>query len=96
MIKRLWFCSFKTGLEIIRLALMKPHGRPKVIVGDRLRLYGAALKGLGRKDGRETGRWWNKLYRNDSARSGVVGVNFTQGQRRYGTTGELEGHAENR
>ena len=32
---------------------MKRHGRPETIVTDRLRSYGAALKGLGRGDDRE-------------------------------------------
>lgn len=36
---------------------MKRHGRPETIVTDRLRLYGAALKDLGRGDDREVGRW---------------------------------------
>ena len=38
---------------------MKRHGRPEVIVTDRLRSYGAALKDLGRGDDREMGRWLN-------------------------------------
>jgi putative transposase len=34
---------------------MKRHGRPEVLVTDRLRSYGAALKDLGRDDDRERG-----------------------------------------
>ena len=38
---------------------LKRHGRPEMIVTDRLRSYGAALKDLGRGDDREMGRWRN-------------------------------------
>ena len=43
---------------------MKRHGRPEVIVTDRLRSYGAALKDLGRGDNREMGRWLNNRAEN--------------------------------
>lgn len=43
---------------------MKRHGRPDVIVTDRLRSYGAALKELGRGDDREMGRWCNNRAEN--------------------------------
>lgn len=43
---------------------MKRHGRPKVIVTDRLRSYGAALKDIGRGDDREMGRWLNNRAEN--------------------------------
>lgn len=43
---------------------MKRHGSPKVIVTDRLRSYGAALKDLGRGDDREMGRWCNNRAEN--------------------------------
>ena len=43
---------------------MKRHGRPEVIVTDRLRSYGAALKDLGRGDDREMGRWCNNRAAN--------------------------------
>jgi len=43
---------------------MKRHGRPKELVTDRLRSYGAALKGLGRGDDREMGRWANNRAEN--------------------------------
>ena len=45
---------------------MKRHGRPEVIVTDRLRSYGAALKELGRGDDREMGRWLNKRAENSN------------------------------
>lgn len=35
---------------------MKPHGRPEMIVTDRLRSYGAALTDMGRGGDREMGR----------------------------------------
>ena len=38
---------------------MKKHGRPVVVVTDRLRSYGAALKELGADHRQETGRWFN-------------------------------------
>ena len=43
---------------------MKRHGRPEVIVTDRLRSYGAALKDLGRGDDREMDRWLNNRAEN--------------------------------
>ncbi|CAM8632994.1 COG3316 Transposase and inactivated derivatives [Paracoccaceae bacterium] len=43
---------------------MKRHGLPESIVTDRLRSYGAALKGLGRGDDREMGRWMNNRAEN--------------------------------
>jgi putative transposase len=46
------------ALKFIKKA-MKRHGRPKAIVTDGLRSYGAALKGLGAADRQATGRWLN-------------------------------------
>ena len=46
------------ALKFIKKA-MKPHGRPKAIVTDGLRSYGAALKEIGAADRQETGRWLN-------------------------------------
>ena len=43
---------------------MKRLGQPKVIVTDKLRSYGAALKDLGMPDDRETGRWLNTREEN--------------------------------
>ncbi len=43
---------------------MKRHGRPELIVTDRLRCYGAALKDLGRCDDRGMGRWLNNRAEN--------------------------------
>ena len=43
---------------------IKRHGRVEVIVTDRLRSYGAALKDLGRGDDREMGRWLNNRTEN--------------------------------
>jgi putative transposase len=43
---------------------MRRHGRPKSIVTDRLRSYGAALKDLGRGDDREIRRWANNRAEN--------------------------------
>jgi len=43
---------------------MKRHGSPEVIVTNRLRSYGAALKDLGRGDDREMARWRNNRAEN--------------------------------
>ena len=53
----------KAALKFLK-KLMKRHGRPEVIVTDRLRSYGAALKDLGRGDDREMGRWLNNRAEN--------------------------------
>ena len=44
--------------------VMKRHGRPKVIVTDRLRSYGAAMKQIGNANAQETGRWLNNRAEN--------------------------------
>ena len=43
---------------------MKRYGRPKAIVTDRLRSYGAALRDLGGSDLQVTGRWLNNRAEN--------------------------------
>ena len=53
----------KAALKFLRKAMRK-HGRPQVIVTDRLRSYGAALKELGAADRQETGRWLNNRAEN--------------------------------
>ncbi len=53
----------KAALGFLKKA-MKRHRRPNVIVTDRLRSYGAALKDLGRGDDREMGRWLNNRAEN--------------------------------
>ena len=44
--------------------MMKRHGKPKVVVTDRLRSYGAAMKEIGNADVQETGRWLNNRAEN--------------------------------
>ena len=44
--------------------MMKRHGKPKVIVTDRLRSYGAAMKEIGNAGAQETGRWLNNSAEN--------------------------------
>ena len=51
------------ALTFIKKA-MKRHGRPKAIVTDGLRSYGAALKDLGAADLQESGRWSNNKIEN--------------------------------
>lgn len=43
---------------------MRKHGRPEVIVTDKLRSYGAALRDIGAAHRQETGRWLNNRAEN--------------------------------
>ena len=43
---------------------MKRHGQPHVIVTDKLRSYGAAMKVIGNAYKPETGRWFNNRVEN--------------------------------
>ena len=51
------------ALKFLRKAMRK-HGRPEVIVTDKLRSYGAAMKVVGNADRQETGRWLNNRAEN--------------------------------
>ena len=53
----------KAALKFLKKAMRK-HGRPEVIVTDRLRSYGAALREIGAADRQETGRWLNNRAEN--------------------------------
>ncbi len=53
----------KTVSKFIKKAMRK-HGRPEVIVTDRLRSYGAALKEIGATDRQETCWWMNNRAEN--------------------------------
>jgi putative transposase len=53
----------RAALKFLKKALRK-HGQPKVIVTDRLRSYGAALREVGAGDRQETGRWLNNRAEN--------------------------------
>ena len=53
----------KAALKFLKKS-MKRHGRPEVIVTDKLRSYGAALKELGAENRQETGRWLNNRAEN--------------------------------
>ncbi|WP_341864121.1 IS6 family transposase [Gymnodinialimonas sp. 57CJ19] len=53
----------KAAVKFLRKAMRK-HGQPKVIVTDKLRSYGAALKDLGGANRQETGRWVNNRAEN--------------------------------
>ena len=44
--------------------MMKRHGKPRVIVTDKLRSYGAAMKAIGNAGIQETGRWLNNRAEN--------------------------------
>jgi putative transposase len=53
----------KEALKFLRRS-MKRHGQPHVIVTDKLRSYGAAMKVIGNSDKQETGRWLNNRCEN--------------------------------
>ena len=53
----------KAALKFIRKS-MKRYGQPEVIVTDKLRSYGAAMKVIGNASRQETGRWLNNRAEN--------------------------------
>ena len=56
-------CDKAAALTFLK-KMMKRHGRPKVIVTDRLLSYGAAMKQIGNANAQETGRWLNNRVEN--------------------------------
>ena len=53
----------KFALKFLKKS-MKRHGRPHVLVTDKLRSYGAAMKDIGNAQRQETGRWLNNRAEN--------------------------------
>jgi len=53
----------KAALKSLRKS-MKRHGRPDILVTDKLRSYRAAMKDIGNSDRQETGRWKNNRAEN--------------------------------
>ncbi len=53
----------KAALKFLRKS-MKRYGQPEVIVTDKLRSYGAAMKVIGNDKRQETGRWINNRAEN--------------------------------
>jgi putative transposase len=53
----------KAALKFLQKTMRK-HGRSEVIITDRLRSYGAALKEIGAADKQEAGRWMNNRAEN--------------------------------
>ena len=53
----------KAALKFLRKS-MKRYGKPHIIVTDKLRSYGAAMKVIGNSDRQETGRWLNNRAEN--------------------------------
>jgi putative transposase len=53
----------KAALKFLKKS-MKRHGRPHILVTDKLRSYGAAMKEIGNADKQETGRWQNNRAKN--------------------------------
>jgi putative transposase len=54
----------KKAASILLKKTMRKHGRPEIIVTDRLRSYGAALREIGAGNRQETGRWLNNRAEN--------------------------------
>jgi putative transposase len=53
----------RAALKFLRKS-MRRFGNPKIIVTDKLRSYGAAMKLIGNADRQETGRWLNNRAEN--------------------------------
>jgi putative transposase len=53
----------KAALKFLKKS-MRRHGQPQVIVTDRLRSYGAAMKEMGNAKRQNTGRWLNNRAEN--------------------------------
>jgi putative transposase len=53
----------KAALKFLRKSLRR-HGSPEVLVTDKLRSYGAAIKEVGNAERQETGRWLNNRAEN--------------------------------
>lgn len=53
----------KAALKFLKKGMRK-HGQPHVVVTDKLRSYGAALKEIGSDKRQETGRWRNNRAEN--------------------------------
>ncbi len=53
----------KAALEFLR-KIMKRYGKPVIIVTDKLRSYGAAMKVIGNAEKQEAGRWKNNRAEN--------------------------------
>ena len=53
----------KAALKFLRKS-MKRFGKPEIIVTDKLRSFGAAMKVIGNADRQETGRWLNNRVEN--------------------------------
>ena len=51
------------ALKFLR-KMMKRYGSPKIVVTDKLRSYGAAMKVIGNADRQETGRWLDNRAEN--------------------------------
>ncbi len=53
----------KAAMKFLRKS-MKRYGRPSTVVTDRLRSYGAAIRGLGSSELQQTGRWLSNRAEN--------------------------------
>ena len=55
--------DLKAALKFLKKA-MKRYGQPEVVVTDKLRSFGVAMKVIGNVDRQETGRWVNNRAEN--------------------------------
>ncbi len=55
----------KAALKFLKKS-MKRHGQPEIIVTDKLRSYGAAMKDIRNLNRQETGRWLNTRAENSN------------------------------
>jgi putative transposase len=53
----------KAALKFLRKSMSR-YGQPEIIITDKLRSYGAAMKVIGNADRQETGRWLNNRAEN--------------------------------
>ena len=53
----------RAALTLLKKA-MRRYGRPKIVVPDRLRSYGATMRAIGNDDIQEIGRWLNNRAEN--------------------------------
>ena len=63
----------KAALKFLRKS-MKRYGQPEIIVTDKLRSYGAAMKSIGNDRQQETGRWLNNRAENSHSAISTTGT----------------------
>jgi len=61
----------KAALIFLR-KIMKRYGKPDMIVTDKLRSYGAAMKAIGNAEKQQTGRWLNNRAENVAVQANAL------------------------